>query len=182
MAGLNFSVYDIGLFVSFVIAVLVLTVGRGLFGRFLVFWADVMSEKPDDDIPAIGSADAVRIWKKLFWLAYPEAKLMTLALLNALLSSVCSFSHPVYMGRAIDIVLGAAKGGSNVSAADAANRLKDIFIFIAALEVLKVISAYGHERLNNNVGDFVRQRAQVCQLQRMCACSRFRTFFISDST
>ena len=156
----NFSIYDFGLLIGFVVSVFVLYVGRGIFERILRFFAEIISEKPDDDIPPIGGATAERIWKKIFWLAYPEAKLMTLALLNALLSAVCSFSHPVYMGRAIDIVLEAVKG-DRASIADAAARMKEIFIVISILEVLKFISAYGSERLNNNVGDFVRQRAQV---------------------
>ncbi len=157
----NFSIYDVGLLFSFFVSVLTLYLGRGIIGRTLSFLAEIISEKPEDDIAPIGSADAVRIWKKIFWLAYPEAKLMTLALLNALLSAACSFSHPVYMGRAIDAVLEAVKRGSKASAADAATQMKDAFIVVAILEILKFISAYGHERLNNNVGDFVRQRAQV---------------------
>ncbi len=157
----NFSIYDVGLLLSFIISFLVLYVGRGIFGKFLWFLAEIISEKSDDDIPAISSTDAVRIWKKIFWIAYPEAKLMTLALLNALLSAACSFLHPVWMGRAIDVAIDTAKDGSKVSAVDTATRINEIFIVVAILNFLKFITEYGHERLNNNVGDFVRQRAQV---------------------
>ncbi len=69
------------LLIGFVVSVFGLAAARGLFGRFLAFLAEIVSDKPDDDdIPQIGSADAVRIRTKVLWLAYPEARLLMLAL------------------------------------------------------------------------------------------------------
>jgi hypothetical protein len=153
------SIYDIALLLGFSVSVFGLAAARGSITRFFRFLVDILSDKPDDDTPAIGSADAVRIWTKVLWLAYPEARLLCLALLNSFLSAASSFLHPVYLGRAIDAVSEALNDKSK--SAEVATKLTEIFFLIVILEMLKGITAYGHERLNNNVGDFVRQRAQV---------------------
>ena len=163
MSNADYSFFDVVLLFIFPLLCVRFSASRGFFGQTFAFISLVLAEDLDDDVSPIGFPEALKIWRKILWLAYPEFKYMALALLASLCQAICSFSHPLFMGRAIDLASEAVKDPTSTNIAEVTKQLSAIFTTIVALEIINSLASYGHERFNNNVGDFVRQNAQVRQ-------------------
>ncbi|KAK3289006.1 hypothetical protein CYMTET_3533 [Cymbomonas tetramitiformis] len=124
-----------------------------------------------------GHQDAWRLWRRALCLAWDERACMLGALLAAVVTSLCEVSRSVLYGEALGIVSGAAltaSGGTlpelsapsaeialDASAEDVSRRLTWVFLRVCAVESARTLAAYFRERLTNNVGDFVCQRARA---------------------
>lgn len=114
----------------------------------------VVSEDPEDTESGeepITQDDAWYVWQKVVVLALPEYPYLIGALLTALFTTACDFLQPLFIGMALDTV-------ANPSTAHLS--LSTIFTILVVVQLIRGLAEYGRERLNNNIGDFVRHRAQ----------------------
>ncbi len=95
-------------------------------------------------------------------LILPESPYFLLALLAAITESVCSSLQPIYMGSVIDLVASTnLKGEKDVTMDGFFDELTFKCVMIICLDAVKCAAIYGRECLNNGIGDFARQKAQV---------------------
>jgi ABC-type multidrug transport system fused ATPase/permease subunit len=106
------------------------------------------SAEDDEANAQLSTVDFNETYMKVLKLTSPEVPYIAGALLTAMVTSVCDLFQPILIGRALD------------AAASTSSRLSHLFVDMAILQVLRSLAEYGRERLNNNIGDFVRQRAQ----------------------
>ena len=81
MSNADYSFFDVVLLFIFPLLCVRFSASRGFFGQTFAFISLVLAEDLDDDVSPIGFPEALKIWRKFLWLAYPEFKYMALALL-----------------------------------------------------------------------------------------------------
>ncbi len=114
------------------------------------------------DKPAEGKDkySAWNVWMRVASLVIPDAFIFALALTAYAFDAICSSLLPIYYGKAFDEVsTHVAKGSNNVE--EGINKLTSIFLCIIVIAVLISVASYGTARAGSNLGDFVKQRAQV---------------------
>lgn len=87
-------------------------------------------------------------------LARPDLKLIILAVVSSLASSVCGLLSPILLGSALDLVI---QNGSSA----ALSELLVLFAGIFTLEITAGLCEYVKAGTHNDIGDFVRQRARI---------------------
>jgi hypothetical protein len=121
------------------------------------------------EIDVSGRYSSFMVWKRVVGFAMPEAIYFLFALIAAFGGSICSTLQPIYLGKVFDLVsTTVAKGNYDLD--ESMGKLTASFTFIVLLELLKGLSDFGHEKTNENLGDYVRQRVQasvwiICQYQ-----------------
>ena len=143
MEGVGFTGYDAALLGLVVVTVAVASCGV----------AFTQKETSDD-------YSTLRAWKRVMGLIIPQAPQFVLALTAAIFESICLTLQPLYMGTVIDKVTAISlKGGQDVN--EGVESMAYTCAIIVCLDAIKCIAVYARECLNNSLGDFARQKAQV---------------------
>lgn len=121
-------------------------------------WAACLfsEEEPHDETQSEkveGDQNPLRVMKLVIDLARPELPLIILATLASLTSSVSELLSPILLGYALDLVV---KQGTSAPIRD----LLLLFAGIFALDFLTGACEFIKHGKNNDIGDFVRQRAR----------------------
>ncbi len=133
--------------------------------------------------------DIFNVWRKIINLTIPEFGLFIGAIITALCTSICDFLSPMFLGKAMDIVhsnfnstapsiplskeypLGdLSKEVLSQQQDNGYHALNMIFLVIIAIQIIRATLEYARERINNNIGDFVRQRAQEVYTHNVLYC------------
>ncbi len=132
----------------------------GLFGLFVCAVAVVSCRVNSTQKGESEDYSTFRAWKRVMSLIIPQSPRFVLTLTAAITESVCSTLTPVCMGSIVDLISAISlKGDKDVN--EVINAMAYISVSIICLDVIKCIAVYGRECLNNNLGDFARQKAQV---------------------
>jgi hypothetical protein len=141
MEGGGFTGYDAALLVLVVCAVVVASFG----------FASTQKETS-------GEYSTLRAWKRVMGLILPQAPRFVLALTAAIFESICSTLQPLYMGLVIDEVTAISLKGNKDGGLES---MAYNCVTVICLDAIKCIAIYARECLNNSIGDFARQKAQV---------------------
>ena len=128
--------------------------------KFLLF-VDFLKIKSDDDdddeSESLSHEGVLEVWGRVLLFAIPYRRYMVGALLIAALASLCDLMQPIVLGMAINATTESMDGTENSSAPVG---LHSLFLIMIILQIFKSFTEYGRERINNNLGDFARARAQ----------------------
>jgi hypothetical protein len=117
-----------------------------------------------------------RAWTRVLELNLPQSRRFVLALVAAILESVCSTLQPVCMGAVIDMITAiVSKGDKDVKVIF--DEMTYTCVTIMCLDAIKCVAIHGRERFSNSVGDFARQKAQVNLVVCLNAMQELHRFF-----
>ena len=126
------------------------TFSAGAAALFSSFDDDEVNDEPKEEE---GDKNPIVVMKLLFELSKPELPLLILATLASLASSASELLSPILLGDALDLVV---KNDTLAPIKD----LGRLFGGIFSLEALTGACEYIKAGTNNDIGDFVRQRAR----------------------
>ena len=107
------------------------------------------SDSPDESLTA---EELIGVWKRSVQVAATHCKYhLVLAAIIAVVTSACDLMQPVVLGRAISVATSASPGPYE---------LLSQFVLMGILQLLKSATEFGREKVNNSLGDFVRQYVQ----------------------
>ena len=96
--------------------------------------------------------------RRLFYLSIPESKYIILTLFFTVIGAICTTLAPILIGAAMDLT---STSVLTESCEVERNEVSNLFFLVLFLEIVNSVATYARERLNNTIGNFVRQRAQV---------------------
>jgi hypothetical protein len=134
----------------------------GLIGLFLCTVAGVSSGLSSTSKENSICDTDLRAWKRVMRFVIPVSPYFVLALVAAIVESVCSTLQPLFIGSAIDLVKAASlKRDEDITAKGFFRDMVYTCVAMISLDAIKCIAIYGRERLNNGIGDSTRKNAQV---------------------